>query len=294
VTRDFILFLTIPLVALASSLALADEIVVSTGRDGGSYFYIGERLKTELLISSEVPPVVLVVTSGGSMANLARLDDPESPVNIGLAQRDALDTYIASHPDFVEKFMMLGRTGPECGLLIVASNGPLSSAADLKKAAGLSISVDVPESGAAITYAKLMELNPAFQNTKPVLVDTMETLLQLKVGGSYSKLSGALLIQRPSRASAPVKMLLDYPDVYKLLPITEADVMSGKPASAASAYSFQEVSVGGSYTRSAPKIRTICTQGLLLAAKEKLSREMRARLSSIMLAHGDKIIGKAQ
>jgi len=292
VTRVLIWFVTTSLMATVSTLAFADELVVSTGRDGGSYFYIGERLKSELLLSSEAPPVVLVVTSSGSMANLSRLDDPDSPVNIALAQQDALDAYIARHPYFVEEFLVLGKTGPECALLIASSNGPFTTAADLKKAAGLSISVDDPNSGAAITYAKMIELNPAFKNTKPVPVDTMEALLQLKVGDQYSKLSAVLLVQRPRRASAPVKMLLDNPDVYKLLPISKADVISGKVAGGGDAYSFQQVAVGGSYTRTAPKIQTICTQGLLLAAKQKLSREMRGRLSTIMLEHGEKIIGK--
>ncbi len=297
-TRVLIWFVTISLIATVDTLAFGDELVVSTGRDGGSYFYIGERLKSQLLLSSEVPPVVLVVTSSGSMANLSRLDDPDSPVNVVLTQQDALDAYIARHPYFVEEFLVLGKTGPECALLIAASNGPLSTAADLKQAAGLSISVDDPNSGAAITYAKMIELNPAFKNTKPVPVDTMEALLQLKVGDQYSKLSGVLLIQRPSRASAPVKMLLDYPDVYKLVSISEADVMSGKARGSAGGgddtYSFQEVTVGGSYTRTPPKIQTLCTQGLLLAAKQKLSREMRGRLSTIMLEHAETIIGKTE
>jgi hypothetical protein len=288
VFKTLLLLVVLWLLAPAHARAAGETVVISTGREGGSYFYIGERLKSAITLTETTPrPRGLVVTSRGSMENLARLDDAASEVNVALTQADALDTYILSHPDFVDRFLVLGKAGPECALLIAARDGPLSSAADLKQDRGMTLSVDDDNSGAAITYARLVQLDSAFENTRPVPVDTMEALLELKGDNPYSKLSGALVIQRPQRASAPVKVLLDNRDTYKLVPIAASDVSA---QATPHGYKFREVEVGGWYTKENPKVQTICTEGLLLASKVKLSKEMRARISSIMLEQGDQII----
>jgi len=288
--RILSLILLLAFASPASAAGPIDELIISTGRDGGSYFYIAERLKTALLVTTPQPPRVLVVTSAGSTANLSRLDDPASGVNIALAQQDALDAYLALHPQFADEFLVLGQVGLECALLIAAKEGALASASDLKKARDLTLSVGDVDSGAALTYAKMVEIDAAFANTTPVPVDTMEALLQLKVGKQYSKLAGALLVQRPRRASAPVKLLLENPDLYRLIPITRSDLASAD----ASAYSFQEVTVGGAHSGSKAKVETVCTEGLLLASKGKLSKEMRGQISAIMLSQSEQIIGPAE
>ncbi len=84
--------------ALAAGLSIAalaqaadPPIVISTGKSGGGYNTIGERLKTVL---AEQDQAVQVLTSAGSGENLNRLADPNSPVSVGLTQADALQAYL--------------------------------------------------------------------------------------------------------------------------------------------------------------------------------------------------------
>ena len=60
-------------VALAAAPAAfaGERVVISTGLDGGSYYFIGQRLKTELILRNALLPEVQ--TSQGSLQNLSRL-----------------------------------------------------------------------------------------------------------------------------------------------------------------------------------------------------------------------------
>ncbi|HNW77961.1 MAG TPA: hypothetical protein PKH28_03540, partial [Candidatus Competibacteraceae bacterium] len=75
--------LTTGLSLSAGSVAADGPIVISTGKSGGGYNTIGERLKSVL---AEQDQAAQVLTSAGSVENLTRLDDAKSPVNVGLTQ----------------------------------------------------------------------------------------------------------------------------------------------------------------------------------------------------------------
>ena len=102
---------------------------MSTGREGGSYYLIGKRLQRTMATEHEV--WIDVLTSRGSLANLARLDDPSSPVGLTLTQADALNRYLQSHPEFADEFIVLGDAGKECVFLIAGSAGSVTTAANL-------------------------------------------------------------------------------------------------------------------------------------------------------------------
>ena len=90
-----ILACSLPSGAGARDLAEAD-VTISAGREGGSYYAIATRLRTQLTVDHG--SLVKVRASRGSLENLSRLDDPKSPVNVGLAQTDAVHYYLADHP----------------------------------------------------------------------------------------------------------------------------------------------------------------------------------------------------
>jgi hypothetical protein len=264
-------------------------VVVSTGREGGSYYYIGQRLNSEMLLAHN--QLVEVATSDGSRENLARLQDPSSRVNVALAQADALKSYLKDTPEFADKFFVLGDVGIECVLLVTGASSGVKSTADLKQPGKRQLSVDAPGSGAAVTFGTMGDLEPGFRNTSTVYVPVMESLLQLRVGGEYSNLKALMMVQRPRRVSPALKVVLGDPKSYKLLPITAADLPNAALPDGSQVYSFENVSVGGKKRRGHQKLDTVCTRGLLLGSIPKLTRDQRSGLSELMLNAGDRIAG---
>lgn len=284
------LALPLGIALFAAASAPAADLVISTGREGGSYYGIGLRLRSEL--TARQGRSVHVVTSAGSLENLERLDDPLTRVNVALAQTDALDRYLAEHPGFADELLVLGDVGRECVFIVAARDGPIASGSDLKRDAGYQISLDDPASGAAVTFAAMARLEPAFRNTTPVFVDLMEALLQIKVGGEHASPEAAMFVQRPLRRSRAMQLVLDDPEAYRLVPLTERDLGKATLPDGSAVYEFEEVTVGGKERRHPVRVETLCMRGLLLGSKPKLDRELRALLSRVMLESGSRIVGE--
>jgi hypothetical protein len=284
-----LLFTAIILQAPGAAWAREPDAVMSTGREGGNYYYIGQRLKSAMLLEHDA--WIEVLTSRGSLENLRRLGDPESPVGIALTQTDALNHYLQQHPEFVENFLFLGDAGKECVFIIAGRGSGLTTAANLKEETGGELSVDDAESGAAVTFEHMIELEPRFRAITPVSVDVMEALLQIKVAGERTKIRAAMIVQRPKALSEPIKTVLENPDTYRLVPIAEADVGNAKLPDGSTVYTFERVAVGGKRDRRSLEIDTLCTRGLMLASKGKLGKDLRSQLSALMLKSAAKIIG---
>jgi len=266
----------------------ADEIVIGAGPHRGSYYYIGSRLKTELLVRYQQPSEV--TTSQGSLANLAALADPADPVSVSFTQTDALNEYLSAHPEFGDTFFVLGSVGRECAFVVGAAKSGAQNVADLLGEAG-QISVGAAESGTAVTWRGLTRSIPAFAALEVVHEPTMEAILQLKVGADYTKLRAAVWVQRPAQGSPPMEAVLDDPESYRLLGIQPKPGTSPTLPDGRSVYSFERVVAGGE--RSTPvSVDTVCTRGLMLAAKAKLDVEQRERLSTVMLEASERIVGK--
>jgi hypothetical protein len=158
----------------------------------------------------------------------------------------------------------------------------------------MEISVDTAHSGAALTLRQMTLLEPGFATLTPVYVDVMQALLQLKVASPHSKLRALMLVQRPSAAPEPVRIVLDNPASYRIVPILEADVGNVELPDGSPVYTFEQVAVGGRERPESIEVETLCTRGLLLASKSKLSRDARSRLSRMMLESGDEVIGRTE
>jgi len=138
-----------------------------------------------------------------------------------------------------------------------------------------------------------VSMDPALRKTKPVFVDTVEAMLQVKMGGAHTQLRAVMLVQRPSAQTPPIKILLDNANDYQLVPIRETDIQNAKLPDDRVVYTFEKVRIGGGEESAAFEVDTICTRSLLLASKAKLDREMRSQLSHVMLNSSKSIIGKA-
>lgn len=263
-------------------------IVITTGKSGGGYNTIGERLKNVL---AEQDQPAQVQTSAGSLENLSRLDDPQSPVNIGLSQADALKYYLKDHPSLADKLINLGEIGKECVFIVTGKDSDIHDDSDLQKASGKLIAVQSPNSGVAVTWEYMTVLEPAFKNTAPAFVDGAEALLQMKSSGKASKIQVAMVVQRPMAKSTEMQVVLENPQDFRLVPVKDWDLNDELPDGSA-VYTFENVTVAEKKWGFDTTVDTICTRGLLLANKTKLTAEQRARLSKIMLLAANRVMGE--
>jgi TRAP-type uncharacterized transport system substrate-binding protein len=282
-------FAVIGALLLAAGLARAADppIVISTGKSGGGYNTIGERLKT-VLAEQDQPAQVLA--SAGSLENLSRLDDPQSPVNVGLTQADALKYYLKDHPDFADRFISLGEIGRECVFVVTGKDSDIRTDSDLQKPKGKLIAVQSPNSGVAVTWEYMTMLEPAFKNTAPAFVDGAEALLQIKSGGQASQIQAAMVVQKPMAKSTEMQVVLENPRDFRLVPVKDWDLNDKLPDGSA-VYTFENVTVAEKKWGFDTTVDTICTRGLMLANKTKLTADQRTRLARIMLLAATRVIG---
>jgi TRAP-type uncharacterized transport system substrate-binding protein len=291
--RSFLTFCL--LISLAAAVASAQEplsaqepdwdFVVSSGKEGGFYYDVGKRLR---LVLGRQQRAVDQWTSEGSLQNLARLADPSSPVNVALAQADALHRYLAENPEFAKDFIVLDDIGKECVFFITRREGGIENASDLKKASGLKVSVETPGSGAAVTYEAMSQLEPAYRKTPVAYVDVMEGLLQLRLGGEYNELAAVMLVQRPRTLSPALEIVLDNLETYRIAPVRQTDLKKLTLPGGRPVYSFETVKAGFGRGQSVT-LETLCTRGLLLGARSKLSDERRVVLAQTVLESGSYI-----
>ena len=275
----------------AAGLAQAADppIVISTGKSGGGYNTIGERLKT-VLAEQDQPAQVLI--SAGSIENLTRLDDPQSPVSVGLTQADALKYYLKDHPGFADQFISLGEIGKECVFIVTGKDSDLRSDSDLQaKGKNRLIAVQSAKSGVAVTWEYMTLLEPAFKNTAPAFVDGAEALLQIKSGGKASQIQAAMVVQKPMAKSTEMQVVLDNPKDFRLVPVKDWDLNDKLPDGSA-VYTFENVTVAEKKWGFDTTVDTICTRGLMLANKNKLTADQRTRLSKVMLLAASRVVGE--
>lgn len=272
---------------LPSGASTAQDVVVTTGHEGGYYYTLGGRL--EAALRNQYGTYVEVLTSQGSLENLARLDDPSSPANVGLTQADALRHYLDGHDVFAEKFLVLADVGQECAFIIAGKNGSITTAADLKAEGNRTLSVGDAHSGAAVTYEYMSRLDPRFRNTAVVNVGMMEALLQIKAGGEFSTLDAAMLVQRPRITSPPLGAVLDNLDTYRIVPIRSGDLENTALPGGRAVYTFETVKVGFGRDHSV-RFDTICTPGLLIAVKPKLGEKTLNELAKVILSSASDIM----
>ena len=274
---------------LVAGLAQAADppIVISTGKSGGGYNTVGERLKSVL---AEQDQPAQVQTSAGSLENLNRLDDPQSPVNVGLTQADALKYYLKEHPGFADQFISLGEIGKECVFIVTGKDSDIRDDSDLQQAKGRLIAVQSPNSGVAVTWEYMTVLEPEFKNTAPAFVDGAEALLQIKSGGKASKIQAAMVVQRPMAKSTEMQVVLENPKDFRLIPIKDWDLNDKLPDGSA-VYTFENVTVAEKKWGFDTTVDTICTRGLMLVNKSKLTADQRTRLSKVMLLAASRVVG---
>ena len=267
-----------------------ETIVFASGQPGGYYHAIGTRLQA--VLPTRAGPNIELVETRGSLDNLARLADPKSPVNLGLAQADALLRFLNDNRDFAHQYSIVADAGAECAVVIARKGGAISSADDLKSRAGRTISVGRKGSGAEVTYETMVLIEPEYRNTSVVNVDVMQSLLQIKNPADLA-VDALMLVQRPRTLSPPIEVLLDNLDTFQVIPLSKGDLGSTRLPDGMEIYSFDTVTVGFGTDHSI-QFDTLCTRAVLLANTKKLGRKSIEELSRMILEEGSYIMPGAK
>jgi hypothetical protein len=257
----------------------AENLVISSGSESGYYHSVARGLRA--VLRSEYSTPLEIRTSRGSLENLTLLDDPASSVAIALTQADALRQYNEDHPGFISKYVELSDVGEECVFLFTGKRTGIKSVADLKAEGSRTVAVGQLGSGASVTWEYMNRLDPSFRSTQPVNVELVEALLELRQTTRPSAVAAAIMVQRPRTLSAPLEIVLDRRDDYEIVPIREGDLGPVSPEGRHPVYTFEKVSIGfGRDYR--VSFDTICTRGLLIAARAKVTEEQLKLLNRAM------------
>lgn len=274
-------------VLLLAPLAARSEgsVVVTSGKPGGYYESVAQRL--QVVLASELDAPVELRNSQGSIENLVGLADPESPVNVGLTQADALAHFLKDDPSFEGDYVVLARIGRECAFLIASKHSGVTSASDLKKpSGGRTVAVGDPWTGNAVTYEYLSRIDPGFRNAPAEHMPIVEAMLQMEAPAvartDAQRVGAAMVVQRPLLTAPPIQIAMENRDLYRIVPILASD-LSGDAGKQQKVYTFEEVSLGFGRDQRV-EVETICTQGYLIASRFKFSEDELAALTRSVLA----------
>jgi TRAP-type uncharacterized transport system substrate-binding protein len=255
---------------VSATTAQADGIVIASGTKGGYYHAVARGLRVVLFNEYGIPTDV--ASSSGSMANLAELADPDSLVNVALAQADALQSHLAVHPEFAKEYVQVGDAGKECAFIVVGRNAGIDSLEALTSRDGRTISIGDSGSGAAITWANMSRLHARLAKVDVVEQGTIEALLAIQSGEAAHGPTAAMMVQRPMAVATPLEIVLQNAKDFALVPIVRSDLPTSVRGTESLEYTFEKVIIGfGRDNQSS--VDTICTRALILAAKKKLSAD---------------------
>jgi len=143
--------------SMLSTTVMADNIILTTGSSGGVYDGVYGANLAKILKSKG--HTVTVNKSSGSEDNLRRLSSKEA--DIGFSTVDAYALYLSKGG---EQLNILANLKPECGYLVTAKNGKVSSEKDLRKTPGIKVAIGESGSGSNSMWNYMVQLQPDYKN----------------------------------------------------------------------------------------------------------------------------------
>jgi TRAP-type uncharacterized transport system substrate-binding protein len=269
------LILSACLAGVSAPQEAGSTIVVSSGLHGGGYWSAANRLQG---VAAELGLKVEVLESRGSLQNLLRLDDTDSPVSVTFTQADALQYYLEKQSGLARQGEILEDIGQECVYVMSARGSGIRSVLDL---AQKRIAIGSASSGVAVTFEYMATLAPELAETRVVYTDTQQALEQL--GAASSVADAVMVVHRPKEHSAELDRVLAQPQTYQLVEIVDERFGGKKLSNGNPVYNSLELALPGAGSRGG--LKTICTKGLLVSNKHKLAREQRYKLDEVLNYH---------
>lgn len=252
----------------------AAGFVISSGVSGGGYWNAASRLQA---VGKQSGLDVEVLASTGSIENLERLLDVDSPVNLALAQTDVLQFFLEKHPQHRSEIETLENIGRECVFLITSANSEIRTDEDLQGKQNLRLGISSPTSGVAVTYDYMSYLVPEFSALEVEYGDT-HTMMQ-EFGKAGSGADVVMAVHRPKERSPELDAALQDSERYRLVEIND-ERLTVRPDSGEQAFHAMNLTIPNGSDRVA--LDTICVKGLFLGNRKKLSSEQREKLADII------------
>ena len=281
--RKLVPALTMVIACLSILPAMAEEpspannstLVFSAGRKDSAYWGLANRLKK---VVGEEGLKVDIMESVGSLQNLERIENPDSPVSLTLAQSDAVHEQIQNNPDLESRLAIIESIGLECVFLITDADSGLKSDADLSK--GLRIAIPSAESGVAVTYRNLSKFNPALAKTEPVYTDSASAIKALDSKGT-DHVDAMMLVYRPKERTPEIQLAIEKPDKYRFITFAKMEIGAKLP-DGQPIYSFVDVPLVREGMKVVKSLPTVCTDGQLVASNTKIPAAQRQVLDRVV------------
>ncbi|HEY6131004.1 MAG TPA: hypothetical protein VIV27_03250 [Halioglobus sp.] len=255
--------------------ASAPGIVLSSGAEGDGYWNAGARLQS---VADDMDFAVENLPSAGSLENLDKLLDADSPVNLAFAQADAAQHYLNRHQKALSKLDLLENIGQECVFIVTGIDSDIRTDEDLQAATNLRLGIASPASGIAVTFAYMVSQIPEMADIKVSYGDTLAVMDQLNARNA--SVDAVMMVHRPRDQSAEVEYALANANRYRFVELSDErftqEMWNGRKI-----YSTMNLALPGSDT----PLKTVCVQGLLLANKHKLSIDQRNKLTDLVSYH---------
>ncbi len=250
-----ILILVLVIASLATPV-IAQDVVISTGGRGGSYFATGEKL-AEVLIEYDYSATA--IKSNGSVENIERVATGEA--TLGFTQLDALAWWINRNPDKAANVNVLGNLFPECVYVAVNSNGEIDDEGDLQSNK-LNIAVQKRGSGSAVSWSYMQELEPAFANGATFFQGGLQLLNEI-ANNPNGEINAFLWVSDPQNLEQRYLKTVLGNDDLKLVDVNDWDLNDKHPELGMSIYRFEEPDVAKGLIFD-KELNTICMDAVVV------------------------------
>ena len=238
----------------------AQDVVISTGGRGGSYFATGEKLATVL---AEYDYVAEAEKSNGSVENVTRVAAGEA--TLGFTQLDALAWWINRNPEKAANVDVLGNLFPECVYIAVNSNGGINDEGDLQ-GSDLKIAVQKRGSGSAVSWSYMQELEPEFANGTTFFQGGLQLLNEL-ANNPDGEINAFLWVSDPQNLDQRYLKTVLSNDNLELVDVKDWDLNDKHPELGVSIYRFEEPDVAKGLIFD-KELNTICMDAVVVGNKD--------------------------
>jgi hypothetical protein len=236
---------------------LAEDIVISTGGRGGSYFATGEKL-AGILAEYEYP--AKSVKSKGSIENIERVASGEA--SLGFTQLDALAWWMDRNPEQVDNLKVLGNLYTECVYVAVNSKGPIDGEGDLQSSKA-KVAVQKKGSGSAVSWSYMQDLEPDFAKGTTYFQGGLQLLNQI-ADDPDSEMNAFMWVSDPLNLDQRYLKTVLENDNLKLVDIKDWDLNDKHPELGRSIYRFESPDVAKGLVFDT-ELNTICMDAVVVA-----------------------------
>ncbi len=249
--------LTAIVISAVSLPVLAQDVVISTGGRGGSYFSTGEKLAG---ILSEYDYPAKSVKSKGSIENIERVASGEA--TLGFTQLDALAWWMNRNPESAGNLKVLGNLYAECVYVAVNTKGPIDDEGDLQSDSA-KVAVQKRGSGSAVSWSYMQDLEPDFAKGTTYFQGGLQLLNEL-ANTPDGEINAFLWVSDPLNLDQRYLKTVLENDNLKLVDITDWDLNDKHPELGRPIYRFEEPDVvkGMVFDK---ELNTVCMDAVVVA-----------------------------